>query len=140
MQKIAYLNSPMINRPIAQRNRPSNRGILSTSNNNLAPWKTYGPANTHFSILEGICNRDDCQAPASTIKRRSLPIASKARSVKQPSTERHPFPTFPLLGGSKTTVTRRFPQAGHISRDSSLESGKLGPRVATSVSRSSCLR
>jgi hypothetical protein len=41
-----------------------------------------------------------------------------------------------LLGGSKTTVTRRFPQAGHMRRDSSLESGKFGPRVQTSVSKS----
>jgi hypothetical protein len=52
----------------------------------------------------------------------------------------YPLPTFALLGGSKTTVTCRFPQAGHMRRDSSRERGKLGPRVATSVSRSSCLR
>jgi hypothetical protein len=45
-----------------------------------------------------------------------------------------------LLGGSKSTVTLRLPQAGHIKRPSSLPSGKFGPRVATSVSRSSCLR
>jgi hypothetical protein len=44
------------------------------------------------------------------------------------------------VGGSKTTVTLLFPQAGHISLDSSLESGKFRPRVQTSVSRSSCLR
>jgi len=45
-----------------------------------------------------------------------------------------------LLGGSKTTVTCRPPQLGHIRRHSSREIGKFGPRVATSVSRSSCLR
>jgi hypothetical protein len=27
---------------------------------------------------------------------------------------RYPLPTCALLGGSNTTVTRRFPQAGHI--------------------------
>jgi hypothetical protein len=37
-------------------------------------------------------------------------------------------------------VTLLFPQAGHINRPSSLEIGKFGPRVATNVSRSSCLR
>ena len=48
-----------------------------------------------------------------------------------------PFtPTCALLGGSKTTVTCRFPQLGHISLDSSLEIGKFGPLVATSVSSS----
>jgi hypothetical protein len=45
-----------------------------------------------------------------------------------------PTPTCALLGGSNTTVTRRFPQAGPISLDSSRESGKFGPLVATSVS------
>jgi hypothetical protein len=40
-----------------------------------------------------------------------------------------------LVGGSKTTVTLRFPQAGHINRDSSLDNGKFGPRVLTSVSK-----
>jgi hypothetical protein len=46
----------------------------------------------------------------------------------------YPLPTCALLGGSNTTVTLRFPQAGHIRRDSSRDSGKFGPRVATSVS------
>jgi hypothetical protein len=45
-----------------------------------------------------------------------------------------------LDGGSKTTVTCLFPQLGHINLVSSRDSGKLGPRVATRVSRSSCLR
>ena len=40
----------------------------------------------------------------------------------------------------ENTVTCRLPQLGHIRRDSSREIGKFGPRVATSVSRSSCLR
>jgi hypothetical protein len=52
----------------------------------------------------------------------------------------HPLPTCLFVGGSKTTVTRRLPQAGHMRRDSNCESGKFGPRVATSVSRSSCFR
>ena len=38
-----------------------------------------------------------------------------------------------MLGGSKTTVTLRFPQLGRIKRDSSLESGKFGPRAQTSA-------
>jgi hypothetical protein len=29
----------------------------------------------------------------------------------------YPVPTWALLGGSNTTVTRRFPQAGHMRRD-----------------------
>ena len=36
------------------------------------------------------------------------------------------------------TVTLRFPQAGHMRRDSGRDSRKFGSRVATSVSRSSC--
>jgi hypothetical protein len=48
--------------------------------------------------------------------------------------------TCELLGGSNTTITLRFPQAGHMRRDSKRDSGKFGPGVATSVSRSSCLR
>ena len=43
-----------------------------------------------------------------------------------------------LLGGSNTTVTIRLPQAGHMRRAFSRERGKFGPRVQTSVSRSSC--
>ena len=62
--------------------------------------------------------------------------------VRRPSGDRqmlygrgsYSVPTCALLGGSKTTVTRRFPQAGHMRRDSSRERGKLGPRVATSDS------
>ena len=42
-----------------------------------------------------------------------------------------------MLGGSKTTVTRRFPQLGYMRRDSGRESGKFGPRVQTSVSSGS---
>src|SRR5580704_4028871 len=42
---------------------------------------------------------------------------------------RHLLRTCRLVGGSNTTVTRRLPQAGHISRDSRRESGKFGPRV-----------
>jgi hypothetical protein len=39
-----------------------------------------------------------------------------------------------LLGGSKTTITGLFPRLGHMRRDSSRDSGRFGPRVATSVS------
>jgi hypothetical protein len=39
-----------------------------------------------------------------------------------------------LLGGSNTTVTLRFPQAGHMRRVSSLDNGKFGLRVQTNVS------
>ena len=51
----------------------------------------------------------------------------------------HPLRICALLGGSNTTVTRPFPRWTHQPH-SSLPSGKFGPRVATSVSRSSCLR
>jgi hypothetical protein len=46
----------------------------------------------------------------------------------------YPLPTWALLGGSNTTVTRRFPQAGDMRRVSSGESGKFGPRVQTTAS------
>ena len=71
---------------------------------------------------------------ASTI---SLPcVAAVLRSFAYPSPTCAPL----LLGGSKTTVTLRLPQAGHMRRASSRDSGKFGPRVQTSVSRSNCLR
>jgi hypothetical protein len=50
------------------------------------------------------------------------------------------FYAFALLGGSNTTVTFRFPQLGHMRRDSNREIGKFGPRVQTKVSRSSVRR
>ena len=50
----------------------------------------------------------------------------------------YPLRTSRLVGGSNTTVTRRLSQAEHMRRDSRRESGKFGPRVQTSVSRSSC--
>jgi hypothetical protein len=49
------------------------------------------------------------------------------------SASAYPLSTFTLLGGSKTTVTRRIPTINHIRRDSSLEIGKFGPRVQTNV-------
>jgi hypothetical protein len=45
----------------------------------------------------------------------------------------------PALDGTRAQ-RRPGPHAGHINLRSSLERGKLGPRVQTSVSRSSCFR
>jgi hypothetical protein len=51
----------------------------------------------------------------------------------------HPLRTSRLVGGSNTTVTQRLPQVGHMSRESSRESGKFGPR-ATCRNRAACDR
>ena len=102
----------------------------SPTRNAMAPrGEPAGHSGSLYSELRASFGsyRDDVAAIRQTLSKRERDKAASQCSSEAPG---YPLPTCALVGGSKTTVTLRLPQAGHMRRNSSREIGKFGPRVA----------